>query len=159
MIRRIGVPPTMVRIHFMELEPPTGYTPPPDKRPHLPPPPPVSLLAVEDVRLPAAAGDEAMLDRFYVGILKFERDAESSLPVYHADNFDLHFEIGQARRERDDFRMLGVALPSLTEVMHRLIDAEMQFTRQRAVAPGREAIVVLDPAGNWVEITEKTNVR
>src|SRR5687767_7663075 len=44
-----------------------------DRRPRMPEPLPVKLLAVEDVRLPATAGLEAQLDGFYVGLLEFER--------------------------------------------------------------------------------------
>ena len=48
----------------------------PDLRPILPVPPPVRLIAVDDVILFASAGDETALNRFYVGQLRFEREEE-----------------------------------------------------------------------------------
>lgn len=52
-----------------------------DRRPRMPEPLPVKLLAVEDVRLPATAGLEARLDDFYAGLLEFERvDVELPRP-------------------------------------------------------------------------------
>lgn len=52
----------------------------PDRRPILPVPPPVRLIAVDDVILFASAGDEAALDRFYVGLLHFEREDQPLPP-------------------------------------------------------------------------------
>jgi len=46
----------------------------PDRRPTMPPPPPVRVVAVEDVVLIAAPGQERDLDAFYVGLLRFERE-------------------------------------------------------------------------------------
>ena len=52
-----------------------------DRRPRMPEPLPVKVLAVEDVRLPATAGLECRLDDFYVGLLGFERvDVELPRP-------------------------------------------------------------------------------
>ncbi|HEY1628228.1 MAG TPA: hypothetical protein VGF52_00120, partial [Tepidisphaeraceae bacterium] len=45
-----------------------------DRRPFMPAPPPVRLVAIEDVHAPAGAGVEVDLDDFYVKLLKFERD-------------------------------------------------------------------------------------
>lgn len=47
---------------------------PPDARPRMPEPPPVRLVAIADVRLPASAGLETELDAFYIGLLRFERE-------------------------------------------------------------------------------------
>jgi hypothetical protein len=44
-----------------------------DRRPLIPEPPPVRLLAVEDVVIEAPAGTERELDALYVEVLKFER--------------------------------------------------------------------------------------
>src|SRR5688572_7744007 len=52
-----------------------------DRRPRMPEPLPVRVLAVEDVRLPATAGLEPQLDDFYVGLFGFERvDVELPRP-------------------------------------------------------------------------------
>jgi hypothetical protein len=58
-----------------------GFRAPGDRRPRMPEPLPVKLLAVEDVRLPATAGLESQLDGFYIGLLGFERvDVELPRP-------------------------------------------------------------------------------
>ena len=49
-----------------------------DARPKLPEPPPVTLVSVQDVRLPTVAGLERLLDEFYAGLLRFERVAEQA---------------------------------------------------------------------------------
>ncbi|MDB5296317.1 MAG: hypothetical protein JWO31_2300 [Phycisphaerales bacterium] len=48
----------------------------PDRRPTVPEPPPVRLVAVADVVLVTAPGRERELDAFYVGVLRFERADE-----------------------------------------------------------------------------------
>ena len=55
---------------------------------------------------------------------------------------------------REDFRPLAVAVPSLTELMRRLDEAEIEFVRQRGLTPGIETLSVIDPAGNILEISE-----
>lgn len=138
----------------MELEPPTNFTPKSDRRPHIPPPPPVSLQTVEDARLAASAGDEKQLDDFYVGLLQFERDAKEPGIVYKADNFRLRFEIVEGFVERDDLRMLGVIVKSLADTWRKLSGAEIQYTRERGLVAGEERLVLLDPAGNWLRIVQ-----
>ena len=51
-----------------------------DPRPTIPEPPPVRLIAVEDVILLTSPGKEALLDAFYVGLLKMDRE-DHELPV------------------------------------------------------------------------------
>jgi catechol 2,3-dioxygenase-like lactoylglutathione lyase family enzyme len=75
-------------------------------------------------------------------------------PIYLADNFAIRFDILEAPVERDTFRPLTVEVPSLAEAEAKLIEAEMEYTRQRGLNLGEESLVLLDPAGNWVEIVE-----
>ena len=139
----------------LELETPTQPIDParPDRRPHMPEPPPVRLVAVEDVHLPAPAGAEVQLDAFYVGLLKFERMPGQQL-AYRSENFLLHFDIGEAPIEHESLRPLGVEIPSLGELEQKLIEREMEYTRLRGTTPGRETLLIRDPAGNWVEVGE-----
>ncbi|QOV90296.1 VOC family protein [Humisphaera borealis] len=51
-----------------------------DPRPILPEPPPVRLVAVDDVVLLTPPGKEPQLDAFYVGLLRMERE-DQELPV------------------------------------------------------------------------------
>jgi hypothetical protein len=125
-----------------------------DKRPRVPEPPPVRLVAVEDCNLLAVAGIETDLDAFYVGLLGFEREAADGLIVYRAENFRLRFAIVECPESREDYRPLGIATPSLAELAQRFTDAEIEFVRQRGLTPGVEFLLLSDPAGNPLEISE-----
>jgi hypothetical protein len=144
----------------MELEPVAGaFEPTIDRRPRVPEPLPVRLLTVGDASLPAAAGIERQLDRFYVTLLGFERRPPIGDDIsYRADNFALTFDVVEPPLRRDDVRPLGVEVPSLAELESKLIEAEWEYTRQRGLLPGEEMIVLLDPAGNWLEIVDRRGV-
>ena len=138
----------------MELEPSTNFPPEIDRRRPLPPPPPVLLVSVEDARVPASAGLERELDRFYVGLLRFERDAKEGAIVYKAENFRLWMELIEGPIDRRDMRMLGVVVKSLGEAAKKFSEAEIPFTRERGVIAGEERLILRDPAGNWVRVVQ-----
>jgi len=143
----------------MELEPATRtYKPAIDRRPRVPEPLPVRLVTVDDARLPSAAGLERQLDSFYVGVLGFVRRDDGEAIAYRADNFTLHFTVIEPPVRRDDLRPLGVEVPSLSELEAKLLDAEIEYARQRGLLPGEESITLTDPAGNWLEITDRRAV-
>ena len=144
----------------MQLEDPSfAFKAKPDKRPLMPEPLPVKLVAVNDCRLPAPAGIERELDAFYVGLLGFERDAQASEPVvYRSENFDLIFDIHEPPIRHDDLRPIGIEVQSLAITEQKLIDVELEYTRQRAITPGQESLLLMDPAGNWVELVEVRHV-
>ena len=144
----------------MELEPSAGdFRPAADTRPHLPEPPQVRLIAVEDVRLPATAGLEARLDQFYVGSLRFERElTDDGSLVYKSETFRLHIEIIERLTERRDFRPLQIEVPTLAEIEAQLIEREIEYERQKGLDVGDTSLVLLDPAGNWVSISEIKSV-
>ena len=129
-----------------------------DPRPRLPEPLPVRLVAVENVRMLAPRGAEAALDAFYVGFLGFDRYAgdaagEGEL-VFRSDNFLLRFAFVEPPLVHESLRPQGIEVMDLTELEKRFIRAELEYTRQRGTTPGRETLLLLDPAGNWVEIGE-----
>lgn len=140
------------------LEPASGaFKPVADRRPRVPEPLPVRLVTVADAHLPAAAGLERQLDAFYVGLFGFERDTRGGNEehiAYRADNFTLHFDVLEPPVRRVDLRPLVVELPSLAALQEKLIDAEQEYERRRGLLPGEVSLVLLDPAGNWVEATE-----
>jgi len=143
----------------MELEPSsTEFNPPPDARPRLEPPVPAQLVAIADVNLNAAVGLERQLDAFYVGLLRMERDAEESrdgaVIVYRADNFRLRISLCEVPPEREDYRPLGVVVPSLADLAWRLTEAKVEFVRRSGLFAGSECLVLIDPAGNYVEVME-----
>lgn len=140
----------------MELEPSSGnFQPVIDRRPLVPEPLPVRLVAVQDVELPAPSGSERELVEFYVDLLQFERDADDidSL-VLHAENVRLRFAVFEPPMSREQLRTLGIEVFSLAETERKLIDCQIPYTRQRGIMPGQETLSLQDPAGNWLSITE-----
>jgi hypothetical protein len=75
-------------------------------------------------------------------------------PVYRAENFRVHFDLVEGLVERDSLRPLGVEVPSLAAVEGTLMDAEIEYVRQRGVTPGQESLLLTDPAGTWIELVE-----
>jgi hypothetical protein len=143
----------------MELEDSTvPFDPPADPRPKIPEPPPVQLVAVADVIIPAVAGLEKELDAFYVGLLRFERDVAAQEIVYRAENFRLRFDLHERPQSREDMRPIGIAVPSLAEMIEKLTDLEIEFIRQRGISPAQDTLLLRDPTGNWIELSEMTQV-
>jgi hypothetical protein len=129
-----------------------------DPRPRLPEPLPVQLVSVENVRMLAPRNVEAQLDAFYVGLLGFDRhagaDAGEGELVFRADNFLLRFQFVDPPVEHQTLRPQGIEVDDLLALEKRFVEAELEFTRERGITPGRETLLLLDPAGNWVEIGE-----
>jgi hypothetical protein len=145
----------------VELEPSTGLQPTADGRPLMDEPPPVRLVAVEDVRLPTPPGIDEQLDEFYVGLWQFEREAgESGAIVYRAENVRLRLVIERERKpiERDTLRPQGIEVASLSEAELKRVEAEREYIRQRGLTPGQESLLLQDPAGNWIELFEVRRV-
>ena len=144
----------------IELGEPTGTPIVHDALPRLDDPPPVRLVAVEDVRLPTPPGTEAALDAFYVGLWQFRREAGGPDIVYRAENARLRFEVraGPPPVEQDGVRPQGIEVPSLREAERLLAEAEVAFERQRGLLLGLYTLLVKDPAGNWLELVESRKV-
>jgi len=143
----------------MDLEPGNPeFEPVIDRRPRVPEPLPVRLIAIADVRLPAPAGVEVRLDDFYVQLLGFERLDPATALNYRADNFELHFQVHERPVVHDSLRALLIEIPSLRDAEQKLIDAQLAYTRQKGTTPGSESLVLLDPAGNWIELVERREV-
>jgi hypothetical protein len=144
----------------MDLEPVTRpFTFQPDRRPRVPEPLPVRLVTIDDATVVAAAGLERQLDAFYIGVLGFAREAgDDERIAYRADNFTLHVDVKEPPLRRDDVRPLGVEVPSLADLELKLIEAEIDYTRQRGLLPGEESIVLMDPGGNWLTVVDRRAV-
>jgi catechol 2,3-dioxygenase-like lactoylglutathione lyase family enzyme len=141
----------------MELEETSSpFTPVPDRRPHMPEPPPVRLIAVADVELSTVAGLEREMDRFYVDVLGFERDASADDLAYRSENFKLCFRTCERPADREELRPVGITVFSLPGLIEKLNALEMEYTRQRGLGPGKQSLLLRDPAGNWVEVSEMT---
>lgn len=140
----------------MELEESSfNFKPVADRRPRVPEPLPVRLIAVADMRIESAAGLERELNRFYVTLLGMERaPSAGDAIVFRTENFDLHVVVLEPPVMREDFRPVRIEIKSLGEMQLKFIEAEVEHTRRKGLTPGDEALVLQDPAGNWVEITE-----
>jgi len=142
----------------MKLEPATtSFEPVNDRRPKMFDPPPVRLVGVNDLVLPSIAGIERQLDRFYAELLAFDRE-EGEAIVYRAENFRLRFELIERPEPREDYRAVGVEVPSFADLIPRLIEAEVEFARQRGLFAGQESLLVQDPAGNLLELFEMKRI-
>lgn len=144
-----------------ELEPATGVQPVADRRPRINELPPVRLIVVEDPRLPTPPGKQELLDAFYIDLWELQRDAPSDAdPVYRAENARLRFYViaDPLPVQRETVRPLGIEVRSLKLAQRKLIEAEIEFIPQRGLVPGQDSLLVLDPAGNWVELFESRPV-
>ena len=144
---------------IMEVDSPTTpFVLGADRRRRVPEPLPVRLVTVADARLPAPRDMEPQLDAFYAGLWSFEREVGWPVPVYRAENFNIRFDVSDPPIRREDMRPLGIEVPSLADAEHKLIDHEIRYARQKGVNPGEGSLLLLDPAGNWIEITESRGV-
>ena len=140
----------------MELEPvDISFTPQPDRRPRMAEPLPVRLVAIANVTLPTAAGLADALDAFYVDLLGVARSDDPAAILYFADNVDLRFVVqpdGVVKHASQ--RPIGVIVPMLADAAAKFSDAGIDFSRQVGMFAGLETLLLLDPAGNWIEVTD-----
>jgi hypothetical protein len=138
----------------MQLEEPSvPFKPVVDRRLRVPEPIPVRLIAVNDMRVDAGAGLELELDAFYVGVVGMQRVAGEAI-VYRAENFDLYIDVLEPPVVREDYRPVRAEVKSLAVMEGKLREVEVPYVRRKGLVPGEEALVLQDPAGNWVELTE-----
>jgi catechol-2,3-dioxygenase len=139
----------------IHLEPaPGAFCPHQDKRPRMEEPLPVKLVTIEDARLLTAAGLERDLDAFYADLLGFRRLDRGESIVYRSETHDLIFVVEEPPVRRDSLRALGIEIPSLADLETKLVELQIEFTRQRGLLPGHDALTLSDPAGNWLELVE-----
>lgn len=129
------------------------FKPAVDRRLRVPEPLPVRLVAVNDMRVDSAAGLERDLDAFYVRFVGMQRIPGEAI-VYRAENFDLYVDVLEPPVTREDFRPVRAEVRSLGAIERKLIEAEVRYVRRKGLVPGDEALVLQDPAGNWVELSE-----
>jgi hypothetical protein len=147
----------------MELEPegkPLDVTP--DRRPTLPQPLPVRLVAVADVRLPCPLDPEVLqlLDGFYVECLKMVRIAgDETTRTYQADNFCLILQGQEGIVHREKLEPTMIEVDDRKTFQDAIIEREMEFEWMRGLVLGGDFILVKDPAGNWIGVLEHRGVR
>jgi len=139
----------------MDLEDPSfDFVPSKDDRPRAWNPPPVTVVAIADVKLACSAGAGTSLDDFYVTVLGFELGHDPDRPVYRAENVRVVFEVFEGPVERDDFRPLQLQVRDLERVRLGLIERKMEFTSTHRLHTSDEVLFLPDPAGNYLEIVE-----
>jgi hypothetical protein len=129
-----------------------------DRRPRMEEPPPVSLVAVADVRLLATSGLEHLLDDFYLGLLGFLKDEDEDMVCYRAENFCLRFDWREGLVERHSLRPLGIEIESLGTLQRTLSEREIEFQFERGLIPGSHSILLFDPAGNCIQVYERRQI-
>jgi hypothetical protein len=132
-----------------------SFKPSRDERQRMEEPLPVEIEAVGDVHLPCARVANEKLDALYIALLQFAPIHADHHPAYQANNFRLLFDLPRRELIQEDFRMTRIIVPSLVELQHKLVDAGIEYERQKGVNPGQEALVMQDADGNWLEIREK----
>ena len=134
-----------------------------DDRPKLPEPPPVAMVAVQDVQLPMIAGLEHRLDEFYRDLIGFERvERQADMgegPVYRSANHDLVFHVLEVPDEGRGARPIGIQTSRYQDIVQRLIDMNVDFEVVRGVTAGAEELLMQDPAGNWIALSPVHEVR
>jgi hypothetical protein len=140
----------------IELEQSSGLQPIADSRPRMDEPPPVRLVAVEDVHRPMLPGILAAMDRFYCELWELVPEPGDEPRVYRAENVRLIVGtvIDQKPIERETVRPQGIIVRSLRDAERKLAEAEIEFIRQRGLMPGEQSLLCQDPAGNWIEVFE-----
>ena len=88
----------------------------------------------------------------------FEREHIQTKNIYRAENLRLHVTLTDDQPDRD-LRPLGIEVACLADVQQGLIEREMEFEVQKGLLPGQRTLLLLDPAGNWVAISEAPAVR
>jgi hypothetical protein len=136
-----------------ERNPAFTFKPDIDRRLRVPESLPVKLVAVADMRIESGAGRERQLDAFYAGLLGMQRIVGESI-VYRTENFDLYVEVLEPPIVREDYRPVRIEIKSLAEIELKLIEQQTPHVRRKGIVPGEEALVLQDPAGNWIELTE-----
>ncbi len=143
----------------IELEPSSGLSPMADLRPRMDEPPPVRLIAVEDVRLITPPNLAAALDAFYVDLLEFTSECSADSIVYRAGNLRLRLTVvDHIPMQRDGIRPVGIEVRSLRDAEKRLFDSQIDYLRQRGLLPGLISLLLQDPAGNWIELFESAGI-
>jgi hypothetical protein len=159
------MPKASLKLHIAD----TGGTPVPlsdtasaaplvDDHPRMVEPPPVRLITVDDATLITGAGLEKELDAFYVDLLQLVRDPGGAM-AYRAANFAIVFQVVEPPVRRPDMRAIGIEVQSLAEARKKLIDVEIEHVLQRGLTPGMLSILLQEPAGNWIELTEAAMIR
>jgi hypothetical protein len=147
----------------LPLEPPpeTAVEPVHDLRPVIPVPPPVRVIAVEDVTLLAPAHHAAAIDHLMTVILPLVKEMPlkqahvdaGAIGVYLAENVRVVY-LARDEPPPSPRHILQLELGDLRELRQRLQDAEIEYELSKRLMPGDVRVAFLDAAGNPIEVLE-----
>lgn len=139
---------------------------PADHRVRMDEPLPVELIAVDDVHVEAQREHLPAMEALYLRLLGMVRADETSADltadecVYYADNFCLVIHwIDGPTKPKEDYRPIKLVVPLLRDFRQGLIDREIEHQYQLGMVPGSHCIVLMDAAGNWLNVYEKRELR
>lgn len=158
----------------IELEPSSGASVRPDLRRPMFEPPPVRIIAVKDVHLPAAVGREAELEAFYVGVLRFgvkgatpyagellpgksaaarpARQSDDPL-TFLAENVAITFDLAEPPVDYENLAPTMLEVPSLKNLRELLVERGIDYETMHGLMPATEHVIVRDPGGNLLAIS------
>lgn len=141
------------RADRIELEPSTDTPLHHDLRRPMFEPPPVRVIAIEDVHLPAAVGREEEMAAFYVGVLQFRPAmADRGAIAFEAENVRIVFDLAEPPLDRDNLAPTMIEVPSLRNLRETLLEHEIAYQMMQGLMPATEHVLVRDPAGNGLAI-------
>jgi hypothetical protein len=143
----------------MTLEQPNfPFVPVSDARKRLEEPLPVTLEAVADMHVPTPRVPREEFDRLYLTILEFAPLPDPHYLVYRAENFNLRFDLPRRELLHSDYRYVKIVVQSLAATEAKLVEAEIEYQRQKGITPGQESLLLTDADGNWLEIREHREI-
>lgn len=159
-----------------------------DARRRMPEPPPVKVLAIADVILLTTPGSEKFLDTLYLSVLRFDSDETAGKPryaetfsspsdaaerlpgkglppsttkpgprTYHGENFSVHYH-PTATLTPQQLKLIQFQVPSLEEIVKRLLEYEISYERFRGITLGQLHLQLTDPAGHVIQIFESRQI-
>jgi len=124
-----------------------------DSRLRMTEPIPVTLEAVDDMRLPRPTLDGKMLKLLYADIIGLQLEPNDGGDLcFRSGNYRLRFDLPQGTARY--YRPLRIVVPSLRAIEHRLVEREIEYERQKGLAPGGEILALQDIEGNYLEIRQ-----
>lgn len=138
---------------------------PADDRVRMDEPLPVELIAVDDVHVEAMREHLPAMEELYLGLLGMVRADEASADspadqcVYCADNYCLVIHLVEGPpKSKQDYRPVKLVVPLLRVLRQGLIDREIEHQYQLGIVPGSHCVVLMDAAGNWLNVNERREV-
>ena len=145
----------------LEPSPEMAVEPVHDLRPLIPVPPPVRVIAVEDVTLVAPAKCVGAIDHLMTVVLTLvkeepmrQADVEAgAIGVYQAENVRVVY-LARDEPPPSPRHILQLELGDLRGLRQRLQDAEIEYELSKRLMPGDVRVAFLDVAGNPIEVLE-----